>query len=59
MSPKNNTYIMTDDEIEAAVYNWLAQSGSRVTNQFSDLEPSGLIHEGVIIKFKEPSYNKE
>lgn len=59
MSPKNNTYIMADDEIEAAIYNWLAQSGSHVANQFSDLEPSGLIHEGVIIKFKESPHNEE
>jgi hypothetical protein len=50
---KDRTYIMTDDEIEAAIYNWLDQSGSHVTDKFPGLEPLDLIHEGVVIKFEE------
>ena len=48
-----NTYKMAKDEIEAAVYNWLAQSGSHVINKFPDLEPLNIIHSTITIEFIE------
>ncbi len=46
-------YVMTHEEVEAAVYNWLDSSGSHVTDQFPDLDPLEIIHKGVTIQFEE------
>ncbi len=46
-------YELSEEEIEAAIYNWLDMSGSHVTNQFPGLEPVRIEHCGIIVEFEE------
>lgn len=53
MDEITNKYEMSEEEIEAAVHNWLASSGSHITDQFPGLEPTRIEHCGVTIEFEE------